>query len=485
MVGRIGRLVKLPSRKTRPLLFCALIFLFVFLFVSVDRVVAYSGCYAGLTKTGDMHTYTWDSPKNYGLPFIVNGGQATIEFYDQDGNVAANEVYFKLGNSEWANYSSKQVVGSGARYYANISVPNDTACGPLWANVKWKSNKDSLVYYCNDLTTKYKTGLTDSNFMNTSCLGSLTGCPPGAGVLFGGANARQAYFYNGYDIWATIPLTKTCSQYQLCFYNGQSFQCGTFGNTAPSCNINSNTFVWPVFGGVKAYINNITGVTVTTATAPVQMYDWVSDGTCGSCLNCPTPTPKPTATSTPIPTATPTPTSTPTPSPSPTSTPTPRPTATATPRPTSTPTPSATLTPTPTPAFCPLKIAQEVGTLKQSIDSQWKYYVTFTPQVTGKVDKIAVKAGNWGSMARRITCKVTNGTGTADVSLTKNSDYFVSSSGALWREIDFRANKFNLQQGTTYRLYCKVQDTWASLYWIYNTQSNSNSKTYRIYMCQS
>ena len=137
----------------------------------------------------------------------------------------------------------------------------------------------------------------------------------------------------------------------------------------------------------------------------------------------------------------------------------------------------------PLPSVCPLGPAQEQGTLKETINNEWRYYVSFVPTYSGWVNWVQVKAGNWGSAWRNITCKVTDGGGQLNVSLEKSSEMFRSDSGAQWRNLDFRANPFFLKAGNTYRLYCKGPDSWGSLYWIYSQLNNPNSKTYRIYMC--
>lgn len=186
-----------------------------------------------------------------------------------------------------------------------------------------------------------------------------------------------------------------------------------------------------------------------------------------------------------LPTATPTfmPTPTSTPVPLPTPTPSLMPTPTSTP--VLTPTPSLFPSPTPTVVSCPLVISQEEGTSKLTFNNEWKYYATFITSVDGAVDKISIKAGNWGGAQRSITCKVTDSAGGENVSLEMISSGFTSVSGANWREIDFKSNPFILHKDTQYRLYCKGPDSWGSLYWVYGQQGISDGKTYKISICQS
>lgn len=130
----------------------------------------------------------------------------------------------------------------------------------------------------------------------------------------------------------------------------------------------------------------------------------------------------------------------------------------------------------------PLVVAQEKGNYRYSLNNRWDNYTNFIAQVSGKVSKVAVKAGNWSGSARTITCRITDNNG-GNISTERNSATFVSQSGADWRELDFSADSYTLQAGTTYRLYCKGPDSWGSIYWIYNTLRDPNSKTYRILTC--
>jgi hypothetical protein len=156
--------------------------------------------------------------------------------------------------------------------------------------------------------------------------------------------------------------------------------------------------------------------------------------------------------------------------------------------PTNTPTPTTAVqtTPTPTPPgpvnYCPIYRSQPSGTLKGGLNLFWTQYVAVRPMLSGIVNKIEVKAGNWGNAWRQITCKVTDNQGN-DISQVVTSSPFNASSGADWREIGFQNNSFNVEGGETYRIYCKGPSIWNSLYWIYQNKDDPNSKNYRLYLC--
>jgi len=89
--------------------------------------------------------------------------------------------------------------------------------------------------------------------------------------------------------------------------------------------------------------------------------------------------------------------------------------------------------PLPASALCPLSISQQNGSLQYGFNNQWKHYVSFKAPFTGKVDLINIKVGNWGNAWRSVTCKVTNSTGTKNLSPAKSSIVFKSDVGATWK----------------------------------------------------
>lgn len=144
--------------------------------------------------------------------------------------------------------------------------------------------------------------------------------------------------------------------------------------------------------------------------------------------------------------------------------------------------PTPTLTPTPFPS-CLLKMSQTLGTVKWGVNNNWQHYVEFVANTSGLVDKISVKAGNYGGAQRSIFCKVTRADGT-NLSRTLSSLPFTSTSGAQWRNISFANNRFSLTKGQTYRLYCQGPDSWNSLYWLWeSTLGGIKGKTYKIFLC--
>lgn len=151
-----------------------------------------------------------------------------------------------------------------------------------------------------------------------------------------------------------------------------------------------------------------------------------------------------------------------------------------------TPTTTPTLTPSPTPtpiSRCSLNMSQTLGNVKWSINNTWQHYVEFIATTTGLVDKISVKAGNYGGAQRSLTCKVTRADG-SNVSKALNSSSFTSTSGAQWRNVDFKNDQFSLIKGQTYRLYCKGPDSWNSLYWLWEASLGGiKGKTYKIFLC--
>lgn len=249
---------------------------FGLLFSHPKIIQAYTKCYSGTSQIGDMHT--WDS--YFGYPFAVNGLSATVEFFVKDGNVANNEVFLKLGTSNFVPYASKQKVTGGTRYFAHFSTPNTTVCGPTWANVMYRNIRTGRNQYCNDLTTTYKTGLWNEGFLNSTCLNTPQGCS------IRSTSARQVGLREGYSVWATIPSGKICSNYKFCIFNGKITNCGNLVTyDAPEhCQIISGSFNWPIFGVLTAFISDVAEVHVTDSDAPIQLYNYVSDRYCGGNL---------------------------------------------------------------------------------------------------------------------------------------------------------------------------------------------------------
>ncbi len=135
----------------------------------------------------------------------------------------------------------------------------------------------------------------------------------------------------------------------------------------------------------------------------------------------------------------------------------------------------------PPPVQCSKAASQETGTENRSLTNVWSKYATFMPSFSGNIQKILIKAGNWGGAWRALTCKVTNKAGSTDLSPALISESFRNNTAIAWRTISFSTNKVNLVSGTSYRIYCKGPDTWYSLYWVFDTAKNNG--TYQVYMC--
>jgi len=238
-------------------------------------IQAYSKCYSGTNQIGDMHV--WDS--YFGYPFIISGFSTTVEFFAKDGNVANNEVSFRLGTSGWVPFLYKQKVNGGTRYFVNFQASN-TICGPTWANVMWRNIKTGKNQYCNDLTVKYKTGLWNEDFLNTTCLNTPQGCS------IKSTSARQVGLREGYSVWATIEPGKACNDYRFCIYNGKTTNCGNLVtyDSPEHCQIIAGRFPWPIFGELRAFISNTNEVHVTDSYAPLQLYDYIAGNYCGGNL---------------------------------------------------------------------------------------------------------------------------------------------------------------------------------------------------------
>jgi len=125
-------------------------------------------------------------------------------------------------------------------------------------------------------------------------------------------------------------------------------------------------------------------------------------------------------------------------------------------------------------------LAQESGSDKKGMKNTWTNFATFTSGSAGRIKKVQIKAGNNGGAWRSITCKVTDGSGSTNVSPELKTEAFRSDSGAAWRTIDLGSAAVDLQANTPYRLYCKGPDTWDSVYWI---SDKTKGFTYRIDSC--
>lgn len=135
---------------------------------------------------------------------------------------------------------------------------------------------------------------------------------------------------------------------------------------------------------------------------------------------------------------------------------------------------------------CPLEMNQEGDATVRLTDQYYDQYVRFSPDISGWVNKVAIKVYNSSVVSKQITCKVTDYKDQS-VSVEKSSQPFNNSVSYRWVEVDFSTNPFLLSKSGTYKLYCKSSGTWASLYWVwddaYPSSRPQQSRTVRIYLC--
>lgn len=147
------------------------------------------------------------------------------------------------------------------------------------------------------------------------------------------------------------------------------------------------------------------------------------------------------------------------------------------------PTPPPSPPPSPPPApptgECQLKMRQEAGEVKESLSNAWEKFATFTPTEGGKVGKVLIKAGAYGTGSRTIICRISDASG-QPLSLEVTSVSFQGDGVSAWRELDFASQSVKVEKETSYRLYCRGSESWKSLYWIWDV---TKGKTYRLYLC--
>ena len=101
-----------------------------------------------------------------------------------------------------------------------------------------------------------------------------------------------------------------------------------------------------------------------------------------------------------------------------------------------------------------------------SLKNQYQYYISFAPTADSRLLEFSVYIGNWGGGLRQATCKFTDASGQKDVSQEFKTELF---RGEAWRTISLKGYPFLrrllFQAGTTYRLYCRSNDTYSSLFW--------------------
>lgn len=129
---------------------------------------------------------------------------------------------------------------------------------------------------------------------------------------------------------------------------------------------------------------------------------------------------------------------------------------------------------------CPMVNKQEVGVAKKSINDINEEVVAWVAEKSAMVEKIEIKAGNYGGVLRKVSCRIMGPSG-GEIAPARESVAFTSSSGANWREINYANLEAKIIQGQKYEIRCKGQDSWNSMYWIYDP---SLGKTFRVYGCE-
>lgn len=132
--------------------------------------------------------------------------------------------------------------------------------------------------------------------------------------------------------------------------------------------------------------------------------------------------------------------------------------------------------PPPTPV-CELNMRQEAGVGKSGLGPSFEY-VAFTPSVSGRLEKVAIKAGTYGVGERSVICKITD-KDKRDLSPEAASAIF-QGGGEEWREVRFDSVNLQLLANTPYYLACRANVAWKGVYWVLDW---TKGRTYRISIC--
>lgn len=129
---------------------------------------------------------------------------------------------------------------------------------------------------------------------------------------------------------------------------------------------------------------------------------------------------------------------------------------------------------------CPIVNRQEMGSVKKSINNLNEEVVSWVAGKSMVLEKIEIKAGNYGGVLRKISCRI-SGPNSEEIAPVRESAAFTSSSGEGWRGINYADLDAKIIEGQKYEIRCKGQDSWNSMYWLYDL---SLGKTFRVYACQ-
>jgi len=131
---------------------------------------------------------------------------------------------------------------------------------------------------------------------------------------------------------------------------------------------------------------------------------------------------------------------------------------------------------------CPKASFQEDGVAKQSLNNVYSFYRDFTAPYSGTLNTLKVRGGVYGGAIRRLVCKVTDSSGGVTLGEVASSS-FSGDQADLWITLDFSSLSLSLAADTDYRIYCRGQEAWNSVYWVYDNYPAN--KTYAVCLCPS
>jgi len=125
---------------------------------------------------------------------------------------------------------------------------------------------------------------------------------------------------------------------------------------------------------------------------------------------------------------------------------------------------------------CEINSCQEDGIGKDSLDKNFKS-VSFTPTLSGRLEKVAIKAGGFGVGTRSVFCKITD-KNNRDLTPEARSSTF-SGQTPDWREVNF-STPLDIVAGTSYKIACRGSEAWSGVFWVLDW---TKGKTYRTFIC--
>lgn len=162
-------------------------------------------------------------------------------------------------------------------------------------------------------------------------------------------------------------------------------------------------------------------------------------------------------------------------------------TASPTPIPTSTARPTLAPTTPPASSDCSSSCGSDIYLFNNAtsanhvgLTNQYSYFILFIPASDVRLKEEEVLIGQWGNAGRSATCKVTD-VNNVIIGAEKSTGNF--SNVLAWRKISFEGLSFSqrplFRAGQTYKLFCRGQDSWDSIYWKGGSQ-NSDPRAAKI-----